>query len=137
MSEQSIPCVAGLFGKEGGDHVLGSRCRSCKTPYFPRTPVCRNPDCTNSQTEDCRFGGRGVVWSYSTADFAPPPPHKFDPPFKPYLIGVVDLDNGLRLVGQICGPVDAIKVGAPVELVIDTLYHEGETARTTWKFKLV
>jgi hypothetical protein len=136
MSEQSAPCVPGLFGNEGGAHVLGSRCTSCGTPYFPRTPDCRNPDCTDSKIEDCRFGGKGVLWSYSTADFAPPPPHKFDLPFKPYVIGVVDLANGLRLVGQMCGALDGLKVGAQVELVLDALYHEGDAARGTWKFKL-
>lgn len=137
MSQASAPSVPGLFDEEGGAHIIGSRCSSCKTPYFPAASVCRNPECSQSAMVGCNFGGRGVLWSYCTADFAPPPPHKFDPPYKPYLIGVVDLDNGLRLVGQICGQVDAVKVGAPVELVIDTLYHEGEMARTTWKFKLV
>lgn len=137
MNDQKSPCVPGLFGDEGGAHVTGSRCKSCNTPYFPRASVCRNPDCSGSDMADCNFGGSGVLWSYSTADFAPPPPHKFDPPFKPYLIGVVDMDNGLRLVGQLCGPTGDIKVGAKVELVIDELYHEAEAARTTWKFKLV
>ncbi len=136
MSEQRSPCVQGLFDEQGGAHLLGSRCSNCNTPYFPQAAVCRNPDCGQSTMVDCKLGGQGVLWSYSTADFAPPPPHKFDPPFKPYLIGVVDMDNGLRLVGQMCGPVDAVKVGARVEMVTDTLYHEGETARTTWKFKL-
>lgn len=137
MSEQSTPCVPGLFGEEGGAHVLGSRCTSCKTPYFPKADYCRNPDCDHSAMADERFAGQGTVWSYSTADFAPPPPHKFDPPFKPYAIGVVDMDNGLRLVGQMVGAADAVKVGARVELVIDRLYHEGDAARSTWKFKLV
>lgn len=137
VPDQRLPTVPGLFTEEGGAHVIGSRCRSCNTPYFPRAAVCRNPDCAGTDMAECNYGGSGVLWSYSTADFAPPPPHKFDLPFKPYLIGVVDLDNGLRLVGQICGPTEGIKVGAKVVLVIEELYREGESARTTWKFKLV
>jgi hypothetical protein len=31
--------------------------------------------------EDCSFGGAGKLWSYSVADFPPPPPHKYDKPF--------------------------------------------------------
>ena len=70
------------------------------------------------------------------ADF-PPPPHKYDKPFKPYVIGVIDMDNGLRMVGQMVDPLERVRIGAPVELVIDTLYHEDDKAYTSWKFKLV
>jgi uncharacterized protein len=136
LTLNSTPCVPGLFSEDGKAKILGSRCTSCGTPYFPRTTDCRNPDCTSPRIEDCSFGGKGKLWSYSTADFAPPPPHKFDVPFKPYLIGVVDLDDGLRLVGQMCGPLEGLTVGSQVELVIDDLYHEGVAARRTWKFKL-
>jgi len=87
--------------------------------------------------EPCEFGGRGKVWSYSVADCAPPSPHKYDQPFKPYAISVVDLDSGLRLVGQMVDPPSAMSVGAAVELVIDTLNHEQDKAFTSWKFKLV
>jgi hypothetical protein len=85
--------------------------------------------------QDCDFGGKGVLWSYSVADFPPPPPHKYDEPFHPYAMGVVDLECGLRLIGQMVDPAEAVKVGATVELVIDTLYHEDGKAYTSWKFK--
>lgn len=137
VADQRLPAVAGLFDAEGGTRLLGNRCANCNTPYFPKAASCHNPRCEDSRMEDCSFGGRGVIWSYSVADFAPPPPHKFDKPFKPYVIGVVDMDNGLRLVGQMVDPLEKVGIGAPVELVIDTLYHEGDTAYTSWKFKLV
>jgi uncharacterized OB-fold protein len=84
---------------------------------------------------DCDFGGQGVLWSYSVADFPPPPPHKYDEPFTPYAMGVVDLECGLRLIGQMVDKPGNVTVGASVELVIDTLYHENGIAFTTWKFK--
>lgn len=137
MSQPGIPCVAGLFTEEGGARIFGSRCTACGTPYFPKKAACHNPDCSESKLVDCEFGGRGTIWSYSVADFAPPPPHKFDKPFKPYVIGVIDMENGLRLVGQMVNALEEIKVGAKVELVIDTVYHEEDKAYTSWKFKLV
>lgn len=135
MSENGIPCVAGLFTEENGGRVLGARCATCNTPYFPKVARCHNPGCDESRLEDCSFGGRGAIWSYSVADFPPPPPHKHDKPFKPYFIAVVDLDEGLRLVGQMVEGTGQVSVGAPVELVIDTLYHEDGKAFSTWKFK--
>ncbi len=138
MTTNWIPAVEGLFTESAdGPRLLGSRCASCGTPYFPKKAACHNPQCSGSKIEDCSFGGRGVVWSYSVADFPPPPPHKFDKPFKPYVIGVIDMDNGLRLIGQMVNPLAEMKVSATVELVIDTLYHEDDKTFASWKFKLV
>lgn len=136
MSEEKVPCVPGLFSEEGGvARVHGSRCAGCGTPYFPRSAACHNPDCTDSRMEDCSFGGAGKLWSFSVADFPPPPPHKYDKPFVPYAIGVVDLDCGLRMIGQMVDQPASLKVDARVELVIDTLYHEDGKAFTSWKFR--
>lgn len=137
MSEHGTPCVPGLFTEENGGRLLGARCTSCNTPYFPRPARCHNPRCDDSRLEDASFGGCGRIWSWSVADFAPPPPHKHDKPFKPYAIAVVDLDDGLRLVGQMVGGLDQASVGAPVKLVIDTLYHEDGKAFSTWKFQRI
>ena len=136
MNQQREPIVAGLFSEEDGARLNGSRCANCDTPYFPKTTQCRNPDCNNSQIEPCSFSGEGVLWSYSVADFAPPPPHKYDLPFVPYVIGVVDLDSGLRLVGQMVDGLDAMHVGMRVKLVIEPIYHEAGRAYTSWKFKI-
>jgi len=138
MSEERVPCVEGLFSDEGGAATLhGSRCAGCDTPYFPKSAACHNPSCTESKMEDFDFGGQGTLWSYSIADFPPPPPHKFDQPFAPYAMGVVDLECGLRLIGQMVDKAEDVKVGAEVELVIDTLYHEDDKAYTSWKFKQI
>ncbi len=138
MSEQRAPCVEGLFSDEEGIATLhGSRCAGCNTPYFPKSEACHNPECTRSDMEDCDFGGKGTLWSYSVADFPPPPPHKFDKPFAPYAIGVVDMECGLRLIGQMVDKAEDVEVNAQVELVIDTLYHEDDTAFSSWKFKQI
>jgi len=138
-SEETLPCVAGLFGADesGAACLHGSRCATCGTPYFPRAAACHNPDCSGSRMEDCSFGGAGTLWSYSVADFPPPSPHKFDKPFAPYAIGVADMECGLRLVGQMVDPPAQVRVGARVELVIDTLYHDEGKAFTTWKFRQI
>jgi uncharacterized OB-fold protein len=50
-------------------------------------------------------------------------------------VGVVDMECGLRLIGQMVDKPEAMKVGADVELVIDTLFHDDDKAFTSWKFK--
>lgn len=138
MSEERVPCVEGLFSDQDGTAVLhGSRCSTCDTPYFPKAAACHNPECSGSNMEDFDFGGEGKLWSYSVADFPPPPPHKFDKPFVPYAIGVVDLDAGLRLIGQMVDKPEDVRVDSRIELVIDTIYHEEGKAYTSWKFKQI
>lgn len=131
------PCVPGLFSEEEGARLHGARCTCCNTPYFPRVSACRNPACEESKIVPCTFGGEGRLWSYSVADFPPPPPHRYDKPFVPYAIGVVDLDSGLRVVGQMVDPVEVMRVGARVRLVIEPIHHEDGKAFTSWKFKLL
>ena len=131
------PCVRGLFSEEEGARLHGARCTCCNTPYFPRVSACRNPACEESKIVPCTFGGEGRLWSYSVADFPPPPPHRYDKPFVPYAIGVVDLDSGLRVVGQMVNPVEVMRVGARVRLVIEPIHHEDGKAFTSWKFKLL
>jgi len=53
------------------------------------------------------------------------------------VIGVIDMENGLRIVGQLVDPLEKVQVGAKVELVIAPVYHEDDKAYTSWKFKLV
>jgi uncharacterized OB-fold protein len=47
------------------------------------------------------------------------------------------MECGLRLIGQMVEKAEDVKVGAHVELVIDTLYHEDDKAFTSWKFKQI
>lgn len=136
MNAQREPSVAGLFSEEGGARLHGARCATCNTSYFPKVTHCRNPDCSESKIEPCNFSGGGVLWSYSVVDFPPPPPSKYDMPFVPYVIGVVDLDSGLRVIGQMVDGLDAMHIGARIELVIEPICHEAGKAYTSWKFKL-
>jgi uncharacterized OB-fold protein len=138
MSKKKIPVVNGIFADlPEGARLIGSRCATCETPYFPRSPVCHNPECTESKIEDAMFGPIGTLWSLAVQDYPPPPPARFDKPYEPYAMGVVDLDDGLRVLGRLTSndPATA-KVGARVELVIDTLCHDEEGNEiVSWKFK--
>jgi uncharacterized OB-fold protein len=99
--------------------------------------VCHNPDCKASQIEEALFGPTGTLWSVAVQDYPPPPPAKFDKPYQPYAMGVVDLDDGLRVLGRMTSDDPrSVQVGARVELVIDALCHDDEGNEiVSWKFK--
>lgn len=144
------PIVEGLFAETPeGARLLGSRCGSCQTPYFPKSPVCHNPACTGSSASgassassasgmaDAAFGPNGKIWSVAIQDYPPPAPVKFDEPYKRYAMAVVDLADGLRVLGRIAtDDPDSIQCDQDVELIVDILHHDEEGNEvTTWKFR--
>lgn len=138
MSKKRIPVASGLFVEAPeGPRLVGSRCRTCKTPYFPKSAVCHNPDCKGSRIEDALFGPTGTLWSVAVQDYPPPPPAKFDKPYQPYAMGVVDLDDGLRVLGRMTADDPrSVQVGARVEIVIEPLCHDDDGNEiVSWKFK--
>lgn len=135
-----IPVAEGLFVETaGGPRLLGSRCAGCGTPYFPKSAVCHNPECRDGRIEDASFGPRGTLWSCAIQDYPPPAPARYDQPYTPYAMGVVDLADGLRVLGRMA--VDdprRLEVGMNVELVLDVLCHDEQGSEViTWKFRPV
>jgi uncharacterized OB-fold protein len=133
-----VPAVEGLFSDgSDGARLLGSKCLSCGTPYFPKSPVCHNPSCTDSKMEDAEFGPRGTLWSCAVQNYPPPPPAKYDEPYAPYSLGIVDLAEGLRVMGRIhTNAPEDVQVGAEVELVLAPLCHEEDGAELiSWMFR--
>jgi uncharacterized OB-fold protein len=137
MTGNSVPVIPDLFVEtRDGPRLLGSRCTVCGAPYFPKSPVCRNPECREPRIEDATFGPRGTLWSFAVQYYAPPAPVKYDEPFEPFAIGLVDLREGLRVLGRLrVGDLRAIKIGMAVELVIDRLCSAPGGELTTWKFQ--
>jgi uncharacterized OB-fold protein len=138
MAADGTPVVEGLFEQTAdGARLLGSRCSTCDTPYFPRSERCHNPGCDRSEMTDASFGPRGVLWSYSVQNYPPPPPARYDEPYEPYALGVVDLAEGLRVVGRMAVDDHAeLRAGDEVELVIGGLFHDDDgTAQLSWMFR--
>jgi uncharacterized OB-fold protein len=138
MTTKRVHAVEGLFTETAdGPRLLGSKCKECGACYFPRDTVCHNPDCGEPAMEDTSFGPTGVIWSCAVQNYAPPPPVLTKEPFEPYAMGMIDLDDGLRVMGRIDidDPMNA-KVGGKVELVVGTLCADEEgNDIVTWMFR--
>ncbi len=140
MATDSTPVIEGLFEDTAdGPRLLGSRCSTCDVPYFPKSAICHNPDCDNSAMEDDSFGPDGTIWSYSIQNYPPPPPAKYDEPYRPYALSVVDLTDGLRVVGRMAvDDLEMVQVGGQVELVLEPICHEEDgTEQISWMFRPV
>lgn len=80
---------------EGELHL--QRCRPCDAHYFPPRPFC--PTCQSEDVVWERCSGRGRLHTYMIN-------HRPAPGFEdeaPYAIGIVELDEGPRMMANIVG----------------------------------
>jgi uncharacterized OB-fold protein len=136
-SIERIPVAADLFGwSEGKVGLIASRCKGCGTHYFPKSLSCCNPDCTHKEVAQVLLSGRGRLHSYTVQGYRPPPLFRMEP-WSPYAIGLVELPEGLRVLGMLTGSaLNEIVIDMPVELTVEPLYID-ELGREvmTYKFK--
>ncbi len=69
----------------------------------------------------------------------PPPPARFDLPFQPYAVGLVEFPERILVLGRITNTdIAALTIGAAVELVSAHLCNDGEENEVvTWMFTLI
>jgi uncharacterized OB-fold protein len=90
--------------------LIGVECLNCGKKYFPPRLIC--PECGGKEMKDYRFKGTGKVVSYSIID-VPPKGLKYQ---TPYGLAIVELDEGVRVTGQLVGcNLEEIKAGMRVE----------------------
>ena len=135
MSDASRHVADGLFEiVEGGPRLIGSRCTGCGTLYFPQAPGCRNPDCDVMTIERMHLPDRGTIVSFTVQRYRPPPLFRMDD-WVPYAIALIDLGEGVEVMGMLSGvQLDAIRIGAAVKLVSESLFTD-EDGRAVLTFK--
>lgn len=128
MAATQVPAIEGWFTTDEEPALLGTRCTTCSTVFFPRAEgFCRNPGCRGREFEETKLSRRGKVWSYTDAQYQPPPPYiAAADPYVPFALAAVELaDEQLVVLGQLADgvTVDDVNVGTEVELVVEPLYE--------------
>jgi uncharacterized OB-fold protein len=97
------------------------RCLSCGTyRHYPRA-VC--PQCLSSDVEWSLSSGRGTIYTFTVTYQNQAPGFREE---LPYVLAYVTLDDeGVLMLTNIVGcPVDAVRIGMPVEVVFDDVSDE-------------
>lgn len=92
------------------EKLLIQRCAACHRLQHPPAPMC--PGCHGLEMESIEASGRGIVYSFVVAEHPPIPPFTY-----PNVIGLVELEEGTRLVTRLVGvaPED-VRIGMPVRV---------------------
>jgi uncharacterized OB-fold protein len=132
----------GLFRVEGERAVLlGSRRRSTGVVKFPaeRPELFDASPETQADIEPLELSTEGTLYTFTTQEFAPPLPYKGsrDPKkFKPYVVGFVELAEGLLVESLI---IDAaagdLRIGEPLVSATTTLETEAGDTLLTFAFR--
>ena len=135
------PAIEGWFTTGPEPALLGSRCTTCSSVFFPPTHgFCRNPRCQGEEFAVTELSRRGKVWSYTDAQYQPPPPYvAASDPYEPFALAAVELPEGIVVLGQLAEgyAVTDVRVGSEVELVVERLYADETGDRTVWRWRPV
>lgn len=95
---------------EGPDglRLAGGRCAECGAVCFPISSVCAS--CGAQAVREYLTPTRGRLYSYTEVHAGP---RQFR---TPYAVGYVDMEDGLRLFGQIDAPASELSPDAWLEL---------------------
>jgi uncharacterized OB-fold protein len=111
----------GLFRVDGDRAVLfASRRRSSGVVKFPaeRPELFDGDQEIQDDIEAIELATEGTLYTYTTQEFAPPLPYKGnrDPKvFKPYVVGFVELTDGVLIESLIVGVSPAeLRIGQPL-----------------------
>jgi len=93
--------------------LLIQRCTGCGTLRHPPRPMC--PQCHALTWDTVEASGRGTVFS-----FVMPQHPQFPFMEYPYIVALVELEEGTRLVTNIVGTVpEEVDIGMPVQLTFE------------------
>lgn len=111
--------------------LIGSECENCGMKYFPVRKVC--PKCRRKgKVREVKFSGKGKIYSH-TVIYAPPTGFELD---APYIMAIVELDEGPRLTAQIVDSnAEDVKIGTPVEMVFRKIQEDGKEGLIHYGFK--
>jgi len=110
--------------------LLGVECKKCGKRYIGLRKIC--PNCGSKELRDVELSRIGKLYSY-TIVHVPPAEKEHE---TPYIIGIIELDDGCRLTAEIvdCNP-EELRIGIPVEMVFRKIGEESESGIIYYGYK--
>ena len=115
------------------EKLMGSRCADCHTLFVPPRSICT--ECGSFSTSWVSVKGAGVLKAFTCISVGPPLMSREGFSRKrPYCTGVIELDEGPRIVGRIekveTSKPETIRIGMPLKATY--LHRELDGQETTF-----
>lgn len=108
------------------------KCKKCGAILFPPRLIC--PECKSRDFEKTKLAEKGKLLTFTIIRV---PPHQFVDQ-APYAVGIIELEDGVKLTGQIvdCDFKD-LEIGQRVKVEFRKIYDEGEAGILCYGYKFV
>lgn len=104
--------TAPFWSALGEGRLTTTRCTLCEFLTFPPKIVC--PECWSQNVGYVALTGRGRLATFTEVCVAPATfRHE-----APYVIGIVDLEENVRLLTRVRAPFEELTVDLPVQMVV-------------------
>ena len=115
MSAQEPFTIEQFYKFLGEKKLMAGKCLKCGKMHLPPRPLCDN--CLGQQFEWVNISGKGKLLTYTVIHVAP---QQFQN-LAPYAVGIVQLENGLKIPGMIQGAgQEQLKIGMDLTLDFGT-----------------
>ncbi len=109
-----------------------NKCKKCGFVSFPPRLIC--PKCQNREFEEAKLAEKGKVLTFTVIRV---PPRQFIDQ-APYAVGIVELDDGVKLTGQVVDcDFEDLKIGKRVKIEFRKIFDEGEAGILCYGYKFV
>ena len=133
--EEIAPTAMSTLGRDGKGitALIGSQCKACGTPQYPKQRVCVNPDCgAIDEMDDYRFSDKiGTLTAFTGDHLA----FSWDPP---QIYGLVDFEEGGRILLDLTDcSLESVSVGMPVRMSFRRKYADPDRGYYGYFWKAV
>jgi uncharacterized OB-fold protein len=123
--KKRIPFREGLFTMPASSsekpRLIGCRCRSCGTYFYPRRRVCLN--CQKREMEQVLLSPRGKLHTFTV--FRQAPASGIMVP--PYAVGQIELPEGVNVTSVLTGSdFESLDIGMDMEMVLEEVTKDQE-----------
>ena len=109
-----------------------NKCLGCGKIFFPPRLVC--DACGSKEFENIKLAESGKVVTFTIIRV---PPHQFVDQ-APYAVGIVELDDGVKIAGQIVDcDFEDLKIGLNVKIEFRKLFDVGESGILCYGYKFI
>jgi len=119
MTNKLIPIKDGLLtgplDQLDSVHLAGSRCASCAETSLGTNSAC--PNCGADDLTHVALGDSGTLFTYTIVRHRPPGAYQGPADFKPFGLGLVELDGVIRVMAPLRPAIEDLKIGMPLKFV--------------------
>jgi uncharacterized OB-fold protein len=109
-----------------------NKCKKCGYISFPPRLIC--PQCQNREFEETKLAEKGKILTFTVIRV---PPKQFVDQ-APYAVGIVELDDGVKLTGQVVDcDFEDLKIGQKVKIEFRKIFDVGEAGILCYGYKFV